>query len=99
MSMSLGLMFSVSRKGDSERLVCAHQKGTNSMAMSGLTCRKTLIDTGRAVSVLVGINELRNKLTYLVGPPFVAFIVRFSAMPGWHFLRAWIESLLDGGCG
>jgi len=85
MSMSMGLRFCVSRKGGTVRGWWVHQKGANSMAMSGLACRKALIDTGRAVSVLVGIKGLRNKPTYLVGPPFLAFIVHISAMPGWHF--------------
>ena len=34
----------------------------NSMAVAGLSCRKAMVSTGRAVSVLFGINELRNKL-------------------------------------
>ena len=65
----------------------------------GLACRKALVGTGRAISVLFGINGLRNKSSYLVGPPFLAFTVHFSAIPGWHFPRALIESLLTGGCG
>ena len=40
-------------------------KGANSMAMSGLACRKALVGTGRAVSVLFGINGLGNKLSYV----------------------------------
>jgi len=62
-----------------------HPKGANSMAMSGLTCRMALVGTGRAISVLFGMNRLRNKLSYLVGPPFLAFMACFSATPGWHF--------------
>jgi len=38
-------------------------------------------------------------LFHLISPPFPAFNDRFSASPDWHFLRAWIESLLIGGCG
>ena len=38
-------------------------------------------------------------LFHLVSPPFPGFNDRFSASPDWHFLRAWIESLLIGGCG
>ena len=70
-----------------------HPKGANSMAVYGLIA---LVDTGRAISVLFGINRLRNKPSYLVGPPFLAFTARFSAAPGWHFLRALIEI---GVCG
>ena len=73
-----------------------HPKGANSMAVSGLTCRKALVGTGRAISVLFGINGFRNKPSDLVGPLFVA---HFSATPGWLFPRALIESLLIGGCG
>jgi len=69
------------------------------MAMSGLACRKALIGTGRAISALFGINGLRNKPSYLVGPPFLAFMACFSATPGWHFPRALIESSLTDGCG
>ena len=67
-----------------------HPKGANSMAMSGLTCRMALVGTGRAISVLFGINGLGNKPSYLVGPPFLVFMACFS---GWHFPRALIESL------
>jgi len=61
--------------------------------------RKALVFTVRAISVFFGINGLRNKPTYLVGPLFLAFMACFSAMPGCHFLRALIENLLIGGCG
>jgi len=76
-----------------------HTKGVNSMAMSGLTCRKALVGTGRAISVLFGINGLRNKPSYLVVPPFLAFMACFSATPDWHFPRALIESSLTDECG
>ena len=75
-----------------------HPKGANSMAMSGLTCRKALVGTGRAISVLVGINGLRNEPSYFVGSLFLTFIARFSAMPGWHFPIASIESSIIGWC-
>jgi len=52
-------------------------KGANSMAMSGLACRKALVGTRRAISVLFGINGLRNELSYLVGSPILAFTARF----------------------
>ena len=38
-----------------------HPKGVNSMAVSGVACRKALVGSGRAISVLFGINGLRNK--------------------------------------
>ena len=88
------------RKGRTGRGGRVHPKGANSMAMSGLPCRKGLVGTVRAISALFGIDGLRNKPSYLVGPPFLVFTAHFSATPGWHFLRALIESLLIiGGCG
>jgi len=51
------------------------------------------------ISALFGINELRNKPCYLVGPPFLAFTAHLLATPGWHFSRALIKRLFIGGCG
>ena len=76
-----------------------HPKGANSMAASGLTLRSDLVGTGRAISVLFGINGVRNKQSHLVGPPFPEFKARFSAMAGWHFSRDLTRRLLIGGCG
>jgi len=53
----------------------------------------------RAISVLFGINGVRNKRSHLVGPPFPEFKVRFSATAGWHFSRDLTRHLLFGGCG
>jgi len=89
----------MSRKGGTGGGGWVHPKGANSMAVSGLAYSKDLVGAGSAISVLFGINRHRNKLSYLVGPPFLVFTARFSAMPGWHILRALIESLLIGGCG
>ena len=70
--MSLpGLRFCVSRKGGTGGGGWEHPKSVNSMASSGLACRKALVGTGRAISVLFGINRLRNKPSYLVGPVYV----------------------------
>ena len=46
-----------------------------------------------------GINRVRNRWSYLVGPLFLVFTACFPAMPGSHFPRALIESLVIGGCG
>ena len=73
-----------------------HPKGANSMAMSGLVFRSNLVGTGRAISILFGINGVRNKRSHLVGPPFPEFKARFSATAGWHFST---RRLLIGGCG
>ena len=52
-----------------------HPKGANSMAASGLVLRSNLVGTGKAISVLFGINGVRNKRSHLVGPPFPEFKV------------------------
>ena len=85
LAMSLVLRFCISRKGGTGEGGWVHSRGANSMAMSGPACRKALVGTGRAISVLFGINGLRSKLSYLVGPPFSSVYDPFSAMPGWHF--------------
>jgi len=70
-AMSLGLRFCVSRKGGTGGGGWVHPKGANSMATSGLVSRSNLAGTGRAISVLFSEN-VRNKLSHLVGPPFPA---------------------------
>ena len=40
------------------------------MSASGLVFRSDLVGTGRAISILLGINGARNKRFHLVGPPF-----------------------------
>ena len=60
---------------------------SNSMAVSGLVSRSDLIGTGRAISVLFGVNGVRNEQSRLVGSPFPAFMARFSATAGWYFSR------------
>ena len=49
----------MSRKGGTGGGGWVHLKGANSMAISGLACRKALFGTRRAISVLFGINGLR----------------------------------------
>ena len=65
----------------------------------GLSLENDLFGTGRGISVLFGINGVRNKWSHLVGPPFPAFKACFSATAGWHFLRDLTRRLLFGGCG
>ena len=55
--------------------------GANSMAESGLCGRKVLVGTGRAISVVFGINGLRSRPSCFVGPPFPAYMAR------WQFPR------------
>jgi len=44
---------------------CVHSKSTNSVAVSGLVSRNDLVGTGRAISVLFGLNGVRNKRSHL----------------------------------
>ena len=89
----------MSRKGGTGGGGWVHPKGTNSMATSGLVFRSDLVSTGKAISILFGINGVRNKRSHLVGPPFPEFKAHFSATAGWHFLRDLARRLLIGGCG
>ena len=52
--------------------------------MGSVVCH-TLVGTGRAISVLFGINGVRNKRSHLVGPPYSEFEACFSATAGWHY--------------
>ena len=58
--MSVGLRFCLSRKGGTGGGGWVHPKGANSMTASGLIFRSDLVGTGRAISVLFGINGVRN---------------------------------------
>ena len=60
LAMSLGLRFCLSRKGGTGGGGWVHPKGANSMTASGLIFRSDLVGTGRAISVLFGINGVRN---------------------------------------
>ena len=57
--MSLGLKFCTNRKVGTGG---GGWKGANSMAASGLSRRKPLVDTGWAISLLIYMNGLRNSL-------------------------------------
>ena len=59
-AMSLGDRFCDSRKGGTGGGGWVHSKGANSMAVSGLSGKKVLVTTGRAISVIFGINGLRS---------------------------------------
>ena len=72
---------------------------TRRVQTAWLISRSDLVDTGRAISVLFGINGVRNKPSHLEGPPFPVFKAHFSATTGWHFLRDISRHLLIGGCG
>jgi len=86
-AMSLGLRFCVSRKGGTGGGGWVHPKGAYTIATSGLVFRSNLVGTGRAISILFGINGVRNQQSHLVGPLFPEFKARFSATAGWHLSR------------
>jgi len=65
-AMSLGLRLCVSRKGGTGGGGWVHPKGANSMAVSELIFRSDLVGTGRAISILFGINGVRNQRPHLV---------------------------------
>jgi len=44
--------------------------GANSMAVSGLSFKKTLVGTGQAISLLLSKNRLRKRSSGHVGPHF-----------------------------
>jgi len=85
--MPFGDRFCRSRKGGIEEGGWVHLKGADSM-----------VGTGRAISVLFGINGVRNKRSRLVGPPFPVFKACFSSMAGWHFSGDFTRCWLIGRC-
>jgi len=70
LAMSFGDSFSFSRQGRTGGGEWVHPKGANSMAASGLGCRKPLVGTGWAISLLLYMNMLRNSLLALWGLHF-----------------------------
>ena len=72
---SLGLRFCMSRKDWTGGGGWVQPKGANSMSASGLVFRSDFVGTGRAISILFGINGVRNQRSHLVGPPFPEFKV------------------------
>ena len=71
----------MSRKGGTGGGGWAHRRGEKSMPVSGLSCRKALVGTGRAIFVLLGMKWTWNQAVSPVGPPFPAFKAHFSAIP------------------
>ena len=75
-----------------------HPKGTNIMAESGLSFRKTLVGTGWAISPLLCTNRLRKQPSWLVGPCFLA-VKLFPSLDEqltaksseyWKFINGWV---------
>jgi len=60
LAMSFGDRLCFSRKGRIGGGGWVHPKDANSMAAFGLGCRNDLVGSGRAVSVLFGVNGVRN---------------------------------------
>jgi len=54
LAMSFGCSMQAGRKGQG-----VHQNSANSMAMSGMGCRKAVLGTGWAISLLICRNELK----------------------------------------
>ena len=63
-AMSLGLRFCASRKGGTGGGGWVSALGQDNMAASGLGCRKALVGTGLAISLLC-TNGLRNQSFWL----------------------------------
>jgi len=61
LAMSFGDRFCFSRMGRIGGGGRVHPKDANNMAAFGLSCRSDLVGTGRAISVLFGINGVRSK--------------------------------------
>ena len=62
-----------------------HPKGANSMASSGLGCRKALVGTGWAISLLLCMTGLRIRSSDLVEPPFLTMNL-FMVCTNRHWL-------------
>ena len=72
LAMSLGLRFCASRKGRTEGGGQVSTLGPGSMAASGLCCRKPLVGTVWAISLLLCMNGWRKQSSGHVGSPFLA---------------------------
>ena len=79
--MSLGLRFCASRKGVTRGGGWVSTLGPGKMTASGLSCRKYLVGTGWAISLLLCTNGLRKQSSGHVGPPFLA-VKLFSCSVG-----------------
>jgi len=60
-AMSFGNRFCVSRKDSTRGGGWVHLKGANSMAMSGLSVRKSLVGSGKPFSLVSCTNGLRKQ--------------------------------------
>ena len=65
----------------------------------GWCLEATWLALGGPFLSILAINGVRNKRSYLVGPPFPEFKAHFSATAGWHFSSDLARRLLIGGCG
>jgi len=72
LAMSLRLRFRASRKGGTGGGGRFSSLVPGNMTTSGLSCRKPLVSTGWAISLLLCTNELRKRSSGHVGPPFLA---------------------------
>ena len=86
-AMSFGDTFCFSRKGGTGGGEWVHPKGANRVAASGLGCRKALVGTGWAISLLLCMNRLRKQPSGLVGSPFLTMMLFFS-LHGWSLAES-----------
>ena len=82
LAVSFGDRFCFSRKGGIGGGGWVASEGCKKHGRVWLVSRNDLVGTGMAISVLFGINGVRNKQSHLVGPPFPVFKSRFSATAG-----------------
>ena len=71
LAMSLGLWFCASRKGGIGESGQVTTLGPGNMVACGFSCRKSLVGTGWATSLLLCMNGLRKRPSGDVGPPFL----------------------------
>jgi len=69
--LAMSLLAMSSRKGRTEGGWWVCLKGTNIMAATWLGCRKALVGTKWAISLLLRMTGHRKKLSGLMGPPFL----------------------------
>jgi len=84
--LAMSLLAMSSRKGRTEGGWWVFLKGTNSMAATWLGCRKALVGTKWAISLLLRMIGLRKKPSGLMGPPFLTMNNFCLVYTGGHWL-------------
>ena len=87
----LSIYLSICKKDGTGGGGWVHLKGTNSMAVSGLCGRKVLVGTGRAISIVLGINGLcRASISSIQGPIFSYGWLPFLGRLNCKFINWWV---------